>query len=329
MKLQVIDKIKLYEINFLSITQLLGTRIDKKDFIIKSLEKYFSSSKYNEYEKHYRNNIRIDDNVIGRHYFKLYKISKREDLLNEIKLSKASILYKYINDKLTKYSYQVQLDKLETKLDEIFQDINTDIFNDLNSIQLTFEQKTLFDMIPKSSIQCHDGRYLEELSNYELLTLYIDLIERMNHITPSKTLVVIENIDHMIDNKEYNQFLDRNKEICHQYDYYIIVTTSINSFVKVDDELIEGINIINDEIVALPEVERLEQFIKENYPITIQMKKEEIKHLITLIAQDIGKNNIEFSAKGNILLKLINQSMCLNTKTSSIANNIENNFIKS
>lgn len=328
MKIKIIDDIRYYELNLLPITQLVGANITKKSFILKSLEKHFSSSKYKEYETHYKNNIRIEDQLIGRNYFKLYKVSKREDLLKAIQLSKSSILYKYINMKLKTYELQAELDKLEIQFDQILNNLNTEMLDGINTIQLTYEQKELLNIIPKSDVQCYDGRHLETLSNYELFIIYIDLIEKINSIAPTKTLVIIENIDHMISYKEYSKLFERNKEVAYKYDYYVLVTSSLKSFVIIDEQFTEGIHIINDEMVILPELYRLVQFVKENYPIDIEINKEEIRHILSLMIQEIGKDNIEFSARSDIFLKLINRSMCLNTKTSSIANSIETKFLK-
>lgn len=105
--------ITTYEINVLPMTQLVGVNIEKKDFIIKSILKYFSTAKYKEYDSKYLDNIKIDGEHVGRSYFEIYHIARIEDVISAIKVSKTSLIMKYISSKLLGYNYQLELSQLE------------------------------------------------------------------------------------------------------------------------------------------------------------------------------------------------------------------------
>ena len=88
----MIISVKNDNISLEPITQVCGTNIKRKNAIINNIVKYFSGSKYAEYDEMQAYDIRIDDKVVGRKYFNVYRIKSKEDLVCGIEISKTSLM---------------------------------------------------------------------------------------------------------------------------------------------------------------------------------------------------------------------------------------------
>ena len=76
MKIDVTEYEKKYTFELKPITQLCGQNIPKKSYILESIRRYFSAYKYSEERNKWRNNVKIDDELVGRKFFYGF-ISKR------------------------------------------------------------------------------------------------------------------------------------------------------------------------------------------------------------------------------------------------------------
>ena len=68
-------KFNEFEIDILPFVQLCGMNCKKKEFIINSIEKHFSSGKYKDYEKEYQECFLVDGQILGMNdavFFKLF-----------------------------------------------------------------------------------------------------------------------------------------------------------------------------------------------------------------------------------------------------------------
>ena len=88
----MILSIKNDNISLEPITQVCGTNIKRKNAIINNIAKYFLGSKYAEYDEMQAYDIRVDDKVVGRKYFNVYRIKSKEDLVCGIEISKTSLM---------------------------------------------------------------------------------------------------------------------------------------------------------------------------------------------------------------------------------------------
>ena len=118
MKIGITDKNKEYIINLEPVTQLCGICFEKKNFIIKSLCKYFSSGKYEQYEDNMHENIKINGEKTGRKYFSAFHISSREQLIQSIKISKSSLMMQYLSGIYSEIPYQWIIDQIQDDLDK-------------------------------------------------------------------------------------------------------------------------------------------------------------------------------------------------------------------
>ena len=96
-----------------------------------------------------------------------------------------------------------------------------------------------------------------------------------------------------------------------------------------DLEYIEGVNIINTEIFNIDNYEKFKDFIQINYPINAEFSDEDLLKMTNMVIQYIGYDGFDNDLRSNLLLKLINNSMAVNTILKSNVNNIEIAYINS
>lgn len=275
MKIDVSEYEKKHTFGLERITQLCGQNIRKKSYILESLRKYFSTYKYNEEYNKWRNNVKIDNEIVGRKFFKLISISGISEILSLIKLSKQSLMTEYIKQLMQKFDYQNHLHIINEELEKIFQTMNNEI-QDIGSVELTYTETNIWDMIQKSSITGSNETLLEDKDNYEILLIFLNLIEEIIKINPEKMMIVLENIDHLITCEQYKNILDRLKKIVMKYDIYFILSTSMDGYVICDKELCQGITILNDIDFQMPEFDKVAQYVNYNYPYDKNLSEKKI-----------------------------------------------------
>lgn len=325
MKVQICNKEKEYIINLAQITQLCGVNFYIKDFIINSIYKYFSNGKYMEYEKNMEENIKIEDEKLGRNYFDIIRIKGKEDLINILKITKTGLINKYINDKMQNINFQRQLNIIDNALEEIYIKLNQ---NEFKNITFTYKREDLFNLIQHSTIKDIHERDLEGIKNIDLLKDFLILIKEIQQISPSKQMIIIENIEHMILKDEYEDFYKQIKELTYNFDLWFIIPICIENYVCLDKEYINGINIINDIIYSLSNMETIKSFIESNYPYFKKWEDKELITILKLIINKIGKEEI-YNIKSDVILKIFNDNLFIHSKHLETLNTLENNFLLS
>lgn len=311
MNLRIKDADEIYDINLSPITQLCGRDIQKKTFILESLSKHFSTAKYMEYERSKADNILVGDQVPGRKYFDVTRIHSREDLIHELQLSKTSLARKHLDCLLNDYCCQVEMEKIQIALNAIFQDLNEKFLSRNGALELQYQVHELPEIIHASHMGACGGRMLEELTNAELLDNYVKLISQVQKEEGDKTLILFENIDHIINRDEYLAFMKQLKNLAEQSDLWCIVSTSLDGYVFLDRECFESIHCINDIIYAMPEYMELKQYAESHYPIHKIFTEPEFDAMIITAIHNIGADCSQHNLQGYVLEKLINTSACL------------------
>ena len=124
MRIEIKDKNESYVINLQQITQLLGTNIKKKTFILNSLDKFFSNTKYGSYEADMQDNIKVEGQKVGRKYFSSHRVRTRQELIKEIKISKTSMMMQYLLSRYTEFDCQSEQDVIAEHLEKLYLHIN-------------------------------------------------------------------------------------------------------------------------------------------------------------------------------------------------------------
>ena len=327
MNIKVKNREEIYEMNFLPITQLCGKNIVEKAFVIDSLEQYFSLSRYMEYEQAMIDNILVDDEAVGRKYFDVTVIRSREDLINQLKITKTGRVKKHIDKILAEYCCQVEVEKLEQIINNIFDEINIKFLKGDSDLMLTYKEENLFDMFLCSELKAIDGRILEELTNIELLENYLKLIEEEQHEDGKKTMLIFENVDHLLNRKEYLRFMESLTEVVTKSDLWCVVSTSLEGYTFLDEEYFTGINCVNDIIYTMADYAVVKEYVEFNYPVNKLFSDKEFKLGMETAIHNIGADNHKYDLRGYIIERLINTSVCTNVCEKSNMTLPEKNFL--
>lgn len=322
------DYEKKYSFELEPVTQLCGQNIIKKTFVLESIRRYFSTFKYKEESKKWRENIQVDGEIIGRKYFSVLSISNISDVLELISWSKQSLTVEYVKQIMQKYDWQMHLKMINDEVNKMIQMINADM-NRLGNLELSYAVADVWNMVQKTDITGVDQALLEDEENFEVLNIFLNVLEEVLRMTPRKMLVLIENIDHMITQKEYAHIIKRVKDMSLKYDLYFIFTTSLDGYVECDEDLFAGISIFSDVDFQMPSYEKIESFINDNYPCHKNLSEYQIYNDLKHIIHRIGLEESLLSVEELIICKLINQTLLLHEKWRESISEPEIAFLKS
>lgn len=313
MNVEITEFEKSYSFELEPITQLCGQNVRKKNYILESLRRYFGTYKYSETKNKWRDNVLIDHECVGRKYFSIISVKQAADILQLIKWSKQSLMMEYVKNIMQKFDWQLHLRTITEEVEEMFQIINKDISR-LGDIELTYSMSEVWDMIQKSDVSGTDDTDLLDKSNYELIIVLLNLIDEVLGYAPKKTMVIFENVDHLIDPEEYNDIVNRAERIARKYDVYFVLSSSLDGYAYCSTELCSGISVFGDVDFQLTEFWNMCGFIRDNYPYAKDISEEQVQRILARIIQKIGQKGYLYSMEENVVCKLINQSLLLYDK---------------
>ena len=178
MKIDITEYEKKYSFELEHVTQLCGQDIVKKTYILESIRRYFSTYKYSEEKNKWRDNVKIDNETVGRKFFTVLSVCNISDLLAAIKLSKQSLMVEYIKSMMQKLDWQLHLRTINEEMEVMFQMVNTDLTK-LGDVELTYAESDLWNMIQKSDITGVNQTLLEDKENYEILNIFLNFIDKV------------------------------------------------------------------------------------------------------------------------------------------------------
>lgn len=316
------------ELNIECITQLCGINVQKKNYIIQNIVKYFSNTKYAEYEDKDDCVIKIDNEVVGRKYYTTYYIANINDLISNIQISKNSIMKKYVDYVNSKYDNQLIYEDIVAGYEKIFAKINNNMKESGIGLMLDFMEEKITDVAQLAITRTLELGYIEKMSNYDLYVEYIKIMKAYYKDNPDKILLVLENIDHYLNIEQYFSLMRQLEIMTLELDINIIVTTSIRGFAYINKKNITGINVINDEVFSMPMIEELQKFFEENYPCNYNINEKDMIYNITQIIHDIGIDGYTQLGKEYVFLKLLDESIGVHMGKCDVKNNMEKAFLE-
>lgn len=328
MKIDITEYEKRYSFELEPVTQLCGQNIVKKTYILESIRRYFSTYKYSEEKNKWRDNVKIDSETVGRKFFTVLSVSNISDILTAIKLSKQSLMVEYIKSMMQKFDWQLHLRTINEELETMFQMMNADLSR-LGDLELTYAVSDLWNMIQKSDVTGVNQTLLEEKENYEIMIIFLNLLEEVMMINPKKMLILLENIDHWVSGAEYRNIIEKIENIVKKYDVYFILTTSIDGYAVCNKELCAGIHIVGDVQFQMPEFEEILNYVNGIYPCNKKLSIQEIEKDLEKIIQKIGRMDYLYTIEENVICKLINETLLLKEKWPDTENLLEIAFLKS
>ncbi len=324
----MILKVNEIEFELNRITQLCGQNLKQKKRLVKTLSKYFSSEKYAEYEQEESQSIMVNHEKVGRKYFKVYKIRDEDSLLGQIKLGRNTLMTNYLKKFLEQFDVQSRLAVIDEELSKIYIELNDEVLKRIGKIEFDYDLASIWDMIQKTSLYGEGECVLEEIENRELLKVFLNLLVQVNQEISEKTIVIFENMDHMISRDEYQSLIYSCKKIAETQDMYFLFTTSLEKYVCIDENLITGITVVNDQIFNFPEIEHLKDYIEDHYPYKKEYTDNELyKDLISIIHR-IGKQEYLYEERQLVICKLINDTLLDREYRKYKATSLEEAFLQ-
>ena len=127
-------------------------------------------------------------------------------------------------------------------------------------------------------------------------------------------MIIFENIDHMIDKREYVVLLEMAQNIARKYGIYFLFSTSLEGYVCCDDELSPGIAVFGDIDFQMPAFQNICEFVRDNYPCVKDISDSRIQTIVSRIIQKIGQQEYLYSIEESVVCKLINESLLIQDK---------------
>lgn len=327
MKIQVSDYEKKYKFELKPITQICGQNIITKNYIIESIRRYFGSYKYSETKNRWRDNIEVDGEIVGRKYYEILSISGKADLLDHIKMTKQSLMTEYLTEIVNDYESQQFMEVIGCQIEKVFMELNNKL-NLIGNIELTYSTSEIWDMIQKSSITSLEEDNIEDLNGYEMFCIFFNILENVMKHNPKRLWIILENIDHMVSPEEYERLFLRMHEISQKNEIYFIISISLDNYAIVNNSTLDGVVIINNEILQLDELNNIKQFIEYNYPYNKEFDNKKIMDILRNIIQKVGKKSYLTSVEENVVCKIFNDTLLENEKLNHSYKEVELVFLE-
>lgn len=327
MKIQVSDYEKKYKFELKPITQICGQNIITKNYIIESIRRYFGSYKYSETKNRWRDNIEVDGEIVGRKYYEILSISGKADLLDHIKMTKQSLMTEYLTEIVNDYESQQFMEVIGCQIEKVFMELNNKL-NLIGNIELTYSTSEIWDMIQKSSITSLEEDNIEDLNGYEMFCIFFNILENVMKHNPKRLWIILENIDHMVSPEEYERLFLRMHEISQKNEIYFIISISLDNYAIVNNSTLDGVVIINNEILQLDELNNIKQFIEYNYPYNKEFDNKKIMDILRNIIQKVGKKSYLTSVEENVVCKIFNDTLLENEKLNHSYKEVELAFLE-
>lgn len=327
MKIQVRDYEKKYQFELKPITQICGQNIITKNYIIESIRRYFSGYKYAETKNRWRDNIEIDGEMVGRKYYEIISISGKGDLLEHIKMSKQSLMTEYLTEIINDYESQKSMEVIGCQIEKIFMELNNRL-NQIGNIELTYSVSAVWDMIQKSSITSLGEENIEDMDGYEMFCIFFNILEKVMNFKPKRLWVILENIDHLVSSEEYEELYTQMQKISQNYEIYFIISISLDRYAIINKSTIDGVVIINNEILQLDELHNIKEFIEYNYPYNKEFDSEKIIGILGRIVHKIGKKRYLTSVEDNVVCKVFNDTLLEKEKLDQSYKKVELAFLE-
>lgn len=324
MNISIQNGSKAYDISLEQFTQFCGDNLVEKSVVINAIRKYFSSSKYNDFENTV--SIKCGKDTLGRQYFKTFSIASRADILLFIRISKQSLFNVYLANVLNDFDYQTDFAKIENILSGVFDAVNERIENEIGAISLEYQVNGFEDLLRSSEVYPEYADNLELLGTYELFDIFINIIVEIEKRDPSRVLIIFENIDHLLHAPECKLLQDKCINISKRNDIWCLFSMNISEYVYINETYFEGINVFNDYVIALPQMDKVLDYICKNYPVNKSIEKEVFEAAFSSIVNDIGKTLI-INPIAYVIAKILDKSFMIEDRWLQPLNSIESSFM--
>jgi len=328
MKMLTIKKgVKQYNVPLNNIMQWCGHNVIVKNELIDDIAKYFSTAKYMEHEQDMTDNILIDDEKVGRKHFQTYMIEDRNSLIQLIKMSKSSLVIKNIKKGLDTSLCQKELNVIDECLTRIYAGINGTVMDSLGSICVDYDRNELMDIIQQCHIVTNTGEPIERLGNMELVDIFLGAIGNLQKSEPESVMVLFKNIDHLLSAEEYKRLVQRCVETGSESDIYFIMSTSLPGYIVINSVICESIAVFNTICYVMPDYNHIKEFIEDNYPYYRTFEDDVLIGELSESIHSIGGEYPIAKLESYIIIKMINSTLCIDSRLQAVNNSLLMNYL--
>ncbi|HHU56164.1 MAG TPA: hypothetical protein GXZ48_05710 [Acholeplasmataceae bacterium] len=257
----------------------LGNNFFKKHLIMQAIRQYFYKNKVTEYNEYnnFSNQILIDDYPIKTKDWLFFEVNNKYSLIDELKMNKKAILYKYIQSALS----NIEFEDLTNTINMLIMDLNESILNENVVVELgDIKVKTTLQLLNSKTISSlldinfykNDLEVNEfDLDYNEVINLQIELIRKTAEKTHDKNILVLLDLPILT-----NKIL---VEVSKIKAYILCFSNMVESNCKFD---FDNVCYINNNVVDLYYDEYLYNNVVSELPfnITLQELKNEVLNLI-------------------------------------------------
>ncbi|MBN2287213.1 MAG: hypothetical protein JXQ26_08655 [Tissierellales bacterium] len=322
---------KSIELNFGSLTQMLGYDGEKKEYIIESLRKFFSKYKYDDSEDYYTNNVSIDDMEIGRNYFQTHYASNLSDIEDDLKNAKSTMLNEYLLKQINDFDLSNLVDQFNEYIDLIIEKINRGVSIESLDVVLSVKPYGIEDVIKnnlKISFEDHEQKNLNYISNYKKILCFLELIEKLNQINPKKRLIILNNIDRYIKQNEFLRIMELMELKSKENDFFYVVSSSIEGYCYLNPFILQTINVINDTTYSFPPMEIFRKYVENHYPYYKKIDTNDLLDKLKPVIHKIGSKENYLNIESQVILKILNESEKTINRGILIPNILELKYIQ-
>lgn len=301
-------KNKEREIGFSYIMQLCGQNTIDKNKVIETIRKYFSSEKYQEHEQVNLALISVDGEEYGRKAFTVNYIHDICDIISAIKLTKTSMMTCLLKQLISEFDCQKVMEEIDNRLITVTNILNQEL-RSIGEIELDYEPNDIWEIVQKTELKSTEAEgYIENKSPYELLEIYLNMLVKLQSYTPTRSLVILKDLDHLVCHVDYLALMKKISDIAERYDIRFIISTSLSGYIYPTIENMTGITVFNESTYVFPPVDRIMEYIVNNYPIEKSFSEKRMLEIVATIAQQIGSiRRMDFEE--NVVLAMINNSL--------------------
>lgn len=252
---------------------------------------------------------------ICKSHYDYLTLSNREDLLFHLSPKKGSLLSYYLSLIQNKIEISDYIMQMNTLLDKITLTYN--LMNEEQSINLTYQMKPIQirdinSTYIESFIVLKDINSLEFMSNADLVTEFIKILEVVLKQSEKYYLLKIENLITLLDEVEIKQVLNKIYYLSVKYQLQVINFTKNEHELLVNENSVNSILICGDVIEQLEDYLHVESYIQRNYPKIHEGCKYELLHHIQKISPYLLSKRGSYFVKeptNQVIFVLLNQGM--------------------
>ena len=337
--LQIInEKNSAVELSFSKLTQICGCNIYLKNYAMRYISKYFSKKKYNEDELEIYSGdypkVLIDGEVVSRSRYDCIHITSVEDIEHELMFLKDSALYKYILSSFQTVDISANINTIDDailKIANSFEsniNFKTDLFNNIKIQPTPIDKEIILKNFVSANVT-NNGLYLNYMTGFQKLNLYLQLQQELSKTDPNLKLVLISNIEKIIKKEEVQRFDDLVRNLL-ECNVHFIVESSTKEYILGTASDIENINILSNINASMPNIHTLTDTINRNYPTNKIFSEQKVYNIFKRIANNLFDSKYTYSyTEDDVILKILNSFYDVNCTHNESITLSEKIFLKS